>query len=217
MNIIRTAHRTISPRQVAVAAEAITAAQFALFEFDVLQQAGHARFFYDLVVAKSGGMMKINVFGSLTGFWNLVDSYVTAPPKQQAGKADYHRAIDSWLDDHSSRTCCLVQFESTELERMPRLYLASAQEIAARLHESTEYLGDPALYEQYDVTDAADGSHSIASVPAVWYLSEARIQELLQSQAEPQAFKPRYSPAAACAPCATQEPAACVQCLPMMA
>ncbi len=215
MNILHSPHRTISPRQVAVAAEAITAAQFALYEFDVLQQAGHARFLYDLVVAKSGGMMKISVFGSMTGLWNLVDTYVKRTPGQETNKADYHRAIDLWLDDHNSRTCCLVHFESTELERMPRLYLASAQEIATQLHESTESLGDPALHDQH-VGDATDRSNAIDNVPAEWYLSEARVEDLLQPHAEPRALKVRHSAAVASTPDTAEEPAVALR-LPMIA
>jgi hypothetical protein len=200
---------------LAVAAEAITAAQFALYEFDVLQQASRARFLYDLVVAKSGGMMKISVFGSQSGFWNLVDTYVKTKPRQEATKTDYHRAIDLWLDDHSSRSCCLVQFESTELERMPRIYLASAQEIAARLHRSTEQVGDPALYEFYD---DSTGTRTIDSVPATWIFSEMRVWDLLGTPTEARPLTARQTTTAAVLPPrVSEEPSSGVECLPVMA
>ena len=70
----------LSSRQLSAAAENIAAAQFSLYGFDVLEQAGRARFVYDLGVAKSGGMMKVMVHGSLDGFWELVETYLERTP-----------------------------------------------------------------------------------------------------------------------------------------
>ena len=71
----------LSSRQVSAAAENIAAAQFSLYGFDVLEQAGQARFVYDLGVAKSGGMMKVMVHGSLDGLWELVEPYLERTPR----------------------------------------------------------------------------------------------------------------------------------------
>jgi len=90
----------LSSRQVSAAAENLAAAQFSLYGFDVLEQASRARFVYDLGVAKSGGMMKVTVHGSLDGFWDLVEAYLE---QTSSGNADYHRAIDRWLENHGWR------------------------------------------------------------------------------------------------------------------
>ncbi len=211
-----TSPHTLSTRQVSVAAENIAAAQFSLYGFDVLEQAGRAKFVYDLGVAKSGGMMKVVVRGSLDGFWDLLEPYLERNPRFSPTKSDYHRAIDLWLEHHSSRvTCCLVKFESPELRQMPRIYLASAAEIAWKLHEITEHLGESALCEEYEIVDSY-GARRIESLPAKWLFSQTRIAELMRSPEGDKPLKFRISPAAACTACAEVQPAACVQCLPMM-
>ena len=216
MRLLTSPDPKLSTRQVSIAAENIAAAQFALCGFDVLEQARRARFFYDLGVAKSGGMIKVSVHGSLHGFWDLVDPYL---PKNslKGARADYHRAIDQWLERHStSVVCCLVKFESSDLAGMPRMYLASAAEVADKLHQSTEELGDTALYEQYELTDAA-GRHSVETLPAHWRFSQARIAELMAGQSGSlEAFRYRFSDAPRCVSCAAEQPASCVHCLPMM-
>lgn len=216
MKLLTSPKKTISSRHISVAAEAMAAAQFALNGFDVLEQAGRARFFYDLGVAKSGGMLKVSVHGSLDGFWDLVDSYLDRKMNRRVTRADYHRAIGLWLKHHSFLTCCLVQFESEDLGGMPRIYLASAAEIAAKLHELADKLGDTALYEQFEVTNGFDGTHVTETLPASWRFSATRIKELLESPSEETTLRYRFSSAATCAECAEAKPAACVKCLPMM-
>ena len=172
----------LSSRQLSAAAENIAAAQFSLYGFDVLEQAGQARFVYDLGVAKSGGMMKVLVHGSLDGFWELVETYLERTPRMMATKADYHRAIDLWLEQHGNRdTCCLVKFESADLHDIPKLYLASAAEVAEKLHEITEQVGATVLCEQYETTDA-HGAHRTESLPVKWRFSQNRIAELMRRQ-----------------------------------
>lgn len=209
MKLLTSPQKKISNRHMSVAAESIVAAQFALCGFDVMEQATRARF--DLGVKKSGDTMKVIVHGSLDGFWDLVDLY---PDKERtaATKDDYHRAIDRWLAKQSAQACCLVQFESTDLNGMPRIYLATAAEIAERLHATAEHLGDPALYEQYEIT-VEDGSHLVESLPSQWRFSQARIAEVMAQQAP---LQYRFSSAPRCKACATAHPAACLDCLPMM-
>ena len=172
----------LSSRQLSAAAENIAAAQFSLYGFDVLEQAGQARFVYDLGVAKSGGMMKVMVHGSLDGFWELVEPYLERTPRHAPTKADYHRAIDLWLEHHDCRVaCCLVKFESADLLNMPRLYLASASEVAEKLHEITEHVGATVLCEEYERTDA-HGGRCTESLSAKWRFSQTRITELMRRQ-----------------------------------
>jgi hypothetical protein len=143
--------KRVSTRQLSTAAENIAAAQFAMHGFDVLEKGNQARFFYDLGVANAGGMLKITVHGSFRGFWNLVGPYLD---KTVSAAIACHKAIDRWLDRQGIRvTYCLVQFDSADLTSMPRLYLASAADIATRLHQSVDMLGDTALYEQFEVED----------------------------------------------------------------
>jgi hypothetical protein len=174
----------LSSRQVSAAAENLAAAQFSLYGFDVLEQAGRARFVYDLGVAKSGGMMKVTVHGSLDGIWDVVEPYLEQTP---AGNPDYHRAIDRWLENHGWRvTCCLVKFESADLRQSPKIYLASAAEIAEKLHEIVDNVGVSALCEEYAIVDSC-GSRRVETLPEKWQFSQVRIAELMR---DPEANKP---------------------------
>jgi hypothetical protein len=206
----------LSSRQVSAAAENIAAAQFSLYGFDVLEQAGQARFVYDLGVAKSGGMIKVLVHGSLDGFWDLVEPYLERTPQTKTTRADYHRAIDRWLEHHGRRiACCLVKFESAELHQMPRLYLASAAEIAEKLHEIAEQAGATALCEEYEVSDAY-GARRIESLPAKWRFSQTRIAELMRHPEGERPLRFRFSAATRCVACADSQTADCLECGPMM-
>jgi len=79
MSPVASPQEQLSNQQVSAAAENLAAAQFSLFGFDVLEQASRGRFVYDLGVARSGGMIKVMVHGSLDGFWDLVEAYLSAP------------------------------------------------------------------------------------------------------------------------------------------
>src|ERR1700690_1396973 len=90
---------------VGVAAEAIAAAQFARCGFDVSVQYGANQPEYDLIVAKADNLLKVSVKGSKDGSWGLTQSFLA--------HADYHGAIDKWLERHGLRTVfCLVQFRN---------------------------------------------------------------------------------------------------------
>ncbi|HLI03013.1 MAG TPA: hypothetical protein VKU93_01975 [Terracidiphilus sp.] len=163
-----------TPRQISVAAQKIAAAQFSLFGFDVLEQSGSARFFYDLGVARSGGMMKVVVHGSLDGFWDLIEPYLDRSSLQTP---NYHRAIDLWLERHSSHIiCCLVQFGSTDLHHTPRIYLASAGEVAEQLHQGTDRLIGTPLTPRNSAPDEHEG------LPARWRFTEERLANLMDGQ-----------------------------------
>jgi hypothetical protein len=202
--------KRLSTRQLSTAAENIAAAQFAMYGFDVLEQGNHARYFYDLGVANAGGMLKVTVHGSFRGFWNLVDPN---PNNSASAGAAYHKAIDRWIGRQGGRaTYCLVQFDSCDLISTPRIYLASAADIATRLHESVDMLGDIALYEQFEVQDA-NGRHTVETLPEHWRFSQNRIAELMDTSEGKEALGFRFAEAAACG---ADQPAARVDCLPMV-
>lgn len=194
MRFSRSPNPNPTPRQISVAAQKIAAAQFSLFGFDVLEQVGSSRFFYDLGVARSGGMMKVVVHGSLDGFWDLIEPYLDRSSTQTP---DYHRAIDMWLERHSSHiTCCLVEFHSvqvdtTDLQLATRIYLASAHEVAERLHQGTNRLIGTPLAMRNGTADEHE------SLPGPWRFSEERIAKLMDGQEEEPRVQLRFSAATA--------------------
>jgi hypothetical protein len=162
----------LTSRNVAVAAEAIAAAQFARCGFDVSVQYGANQPEYDLIVAKGEDLLKISVKGSKDGSWGLTQSFLK--------EADYHGAIDTWLQRHGSRTVfCLVQFKNVSLADLPRMYLARPSEIAARLRETAKGRGDTILYEEHAWGTRAHGSGTVERIPERWAFSSARVVELL--------------------------------------
>ena len=202
---------TLTYRHLSAAAQNIAAAEFALQGFDVLDQTGRTAHPHNLSVATSSGMMKMVVHGSIDGPWDLVDSFLVESTKPQ--KDEYHRAVNRWLDRYRQTTCCLVQFDSTNLIGMPRIYLASAAEVAQRLHESVDLRGDMALR----AGGPQSGFLSLPdSLPSRWRFSEERIRELMSAPKGELPVKFRISEADRCHDCAEVHPAKCAKCLPMM-
>lgn len=112
--------KQISSWHVGVAAEAFAAALFARYGYDVSVQYGANQPEYDLIAVSGDKMLKISVKGSQDGSWGLTQSYKKG--------CDYHEAIGKWLADHHKKTIfCLVQFQNTAPDEMPRVYLASPQ------------------------------------------------------------------------------------------
>src|SRR5215472_9928830 len=110
--------------QVATAAEAFAAAQFARCGWDVSVQYGANQPEYDLVAVDGDRMLKVSVKGSKDGGWGLTQSLIS--------NANYHGAADTWLAKHSNKTVfCLVQFKGVPTSELPRMYLATPKEIAA--------------------------------------------------------------------------------------
>ena len=137
------------PWQITVGAEGIAAAQFARHGFDVTVQSGPYKPRYDLVVAKAGHLLKVSVMGSEDGIWSPTLSYLRRASDQSRRKADYHGAIDQWLDHNGSLTlCCLVQFQGVPVSELPRMYLATPKEIARKLRETVDRVGGSSLYEE---------------------------------------------------------------------
>jgi hypothetical protein len=118
---------------IATAAEAIAAAQFAGLGFSVSVQYGANQPEYDLIVENGTRPLKISVKGSVNGGWGLSQSQLA-----KLKNANYKGAADEWLARHKPGTVvCLVQFHNAKFEEMPRIYLATLHEIAAKLREAS--------------------------------------------------------------------------------
>jgi len=202
---------TITFRHLSAAAQNIAAAEFALQGFDVLDQPGRASRPHDLSVATARGMMKMVVHGTLGGLWDLVDSYLVDGSKPH--NDEYHRAINRWLDRYRQTTCCLVHFDATNLNSMPRIYLASAAEVAEKLHENVDAAGEIALRTSVGNSGIASREESL---PRRWRFSQERITELMSAPKGQGPVEFRISESDRCRECAEVHPAKCAKCLPMM-
>ena len=160
---------------VATAAEAIAAAQFARFGFDVSVQYGANQPEYDLMIALAERMLKISVKGSASGSWGLSQTQLT-----KIGGANYYAAADAWLARHNARTAiCLVQFKDVPFDALPRVYLAWPKAIAERLKLASGGRGDTIVFEEYTRGPKAQGAGTIERIPDEWKMSKARVEQLL--------------------------------------
>ena len=163
--------KQISSWHVGVAAEAFAAALFARYGYDVSVQYGANQPEYDLIAVSGDKMLKISVKGSQDGSWGLTQSYKKG--------CDYHEAIAKWLADHHKKTVfCLVQFQNTTQNEMPRVYLASPQEIADRMNATANGRGDTILYESHTWGPRAAGAGTTDRIPEAWRISADRLAEL---------------------------------------
>jgi hypothetical protein len=158
---------------VAVAAEAITAGQFARLGYDVSVPYGADQPEYDLIISKGDRLLKISLKGSQDGSWGLTQNFLK--------NADYHSAIDKWLVKHGRKTIfCFVQFKDKFLEQLPNLYLATPDEVANRLKETANGRGDTILYENYTYkTKRAAGFGTTDKIPDSWKFSKERLEQLI--------------------------------------
>lgn len=157
--------------QVATAAEAFAAAQFARCGWDVSVQYGANQPEYDLVAVDGDKMLKISVKGSKDGSWGLTQSFIS--------NADYHGAVDAWLKKHSRKTVfCLVQFRDVPIESLPRMYLATPQEIATWLKAAAAGRGDTILYERHAWSERAQAAGTVDVIPEKWKFTEDRLNEI---------------------------------------
>ena len=128
---------------------------------------------YDLMIAKAEKILKVSVKGSQDGKWGLAQKYLN--------KADYHRAAEVLLSKHDKKTIfCFVQFEGTELNELPRIYLATPEEIANRLKESAGGRGSSILFEHHEWGHRAASTGKTDKIPANWKFSNERIEELFE-------------------------------------
>jgi hypothetical protein len=164
--------KMLSQWQVATAAEAFAAAQFARCGWDVSVQYGANQPEYDLVAVAGEKMLKVSVKGSQDGGWGLTQSYLK--------DAKYHVAVDAWLDKHSKKTVfCLVQFKGVSTDALPRMYLASPNEIGAWLKAAAAGRGDTILYEEHIWTTRAKATGTIDRIPATWKFTKERVNSFV--------------------------------------
>lgn len=158
--------------QVATAAEAFAAAQFARCGWDVSVQYGANQPEYDLVAVDGDKLLKISVKGSKDTGWGLTQSYLK--------NADYHGAVDIWFAKHSNKTVfCLVQFRNISLDALPRMYLATPQEIAKWLKAAAAGRGDTILYEEHKWSSRAQAAGTIDRIPDYWKFTKERLDDIV--------------------------------------
>ena len=158
---------------VGVAAEAIVAAQFARYAYDVSVQYGANQPEYDLIAVSGDRMLKISVKGSQEGSWGLTQSL-------KKGRS-YHEAAAEWLSRHHKKTVfCLVQFKDVNDFEMPRMYLASPVEIADKLCSEANGRGDTILYERHIWGPAAAAYGTVDELPKEWLFTAKRAEEMFE-------------------------------------
>ena len=157
--------------QVATAAEAFAAAQFARCGWDVSVQYGANQPEYDLVAVDGDKMIKVSVKGSKDGGWGLTQSHIR--------NADYQAAADVWLAKHSMKTVfCLVQFIGVPVDSLPRMYLATPLEIAKWLKAAAAGRGDTILREEHTWTSRAQAAGTTDRIPDSWRFTKERLEEI---------------------------------------
>lgn len=158
---------------VGVSAEAISAALFARFGYDVSVQYGANQPEYDLIISRGEKLLKVSVKGTKEHGWGLCQSYLSKENET------YHDAIDAWEKDHNRGTIfCFVSFRNVPPQDMPRVYLATPIEVAKRLHATRSGGGYTVLFENKIWTARGKGAGTIDSIPEEWKISENRIEEL---------------------------------------
>jgi Holliday junction resolvase-like predicted endonuclease len=157
--------------QVATAAEAFAAAQFARCGWDISVQYGANQPEYDLVAVDGDRFLKISVKGTKANGWGLTQSHLS--------NADYHAAADAWLSKHSRKTVfCLVEFTGVPVTELPRMYLAKPIEIAAWLKAAAGGRGDTILYERHVWSKQAQAAGTIDAIPDTWRFTLDRLEEI---------------------------------------
>jgi hypothetical protein len=162
--------------QVATAAEAIAAAQFARFGYDVSVQYGANQPEYDLMIVDGERSLKVSVKGSRDGGWGLSQTQLTRLRKDNPdGPTDYHGAADAWLKRHKHRTAmCFVQFKNIPTDAMPRIYLVWPKDVAKRLKGAREGKGDTILW---DISPEPIPNKAVVSKE--WEMTAERVEHLI--------------------------------------
>ncbi len=164
--------KQISSWHIGIAAEAFAAGLFARCGYDVSVQYGANQPEYDLIVVKEDKIMKVSVKGSQDGSWGLTQKFKKG--------ATYYQAIDKWLSIHNKGTVyCFVQFKGVSVHEMPRVYLASPDEIASEMKKTVNGRGDTILYERHVHTIKSQAYGMIDSIPDKWKFSADRIRDFL--------------------------------------
>jgi hypothetical protein len=161
----------MQPYHVSISAEAFAAAQFARAGCDVSVQYGANQPEYDLLIKKDDQFKMISVKGSQKGGWGLVQSY-------KKGRT-YHQAVDAWVADQNRAILyCLVGFNELEFASMPRMYLASIEEVANELKAQRRGGGTSSLTENHTYARGALRGWT-DRIPDIWVFTENRLNLLL--------------------------------------
>lgn len=164
----------VSSWHIGVAAEAIAAAQFARFGYYVSVQYGANQPEYDLMAEIDDKILKISVKGSKDGGWGLTQKY-------KQGRT-YHQAVDEWLINHHKKTIfCLVQFVNVDDTQLPRMYLATPQEIAGILKNQANGRGDTILYENHKWGSQAFAAGTVDKIPIEWEFTKERAKYMFDT------------------------------------
>jgi len=62
---------------------------------------------------------------------------------------------------------------------MPRVYVATPNEVAQRLRQTAKGRGDTILYERHVWGPRARGAGTVDEIPVEWRFSRERVEELL--------------------------------------
>ena len=164
----------VSSWHIGVAAEAIAAAQFARFGYYVSVQYGANQPEYDLMAEIDDKILKISVKGSKDGGWGLTQKY-------KQGRT-YHEAVDEWLKNHHKKTVfCLVQFANVDDTQLPRMYLATPQEIAKILKNQANGRGETILYENHKWGPQAFAAGTVDKIPVEWEFTKERAKYMFDT------------------------------------
>lgn len=128
------------------------------------------------MIAVDGHMLKISVKGSSDGGWGLSQSQLSAWRKNNPdGPPNYIAAADMWLTRHKPRTAiCFVNFRQVPFDGMPRVYLASPNEVANKLKSARAGKGDTILF------DLPVRNSSKAVVSSEWMMTPERVMKFLE-------------------------------------
>ena len=181
----------MNKHQTAVAAEAFAAGVFAQAGYSVFVQYGANQPGYDLVVSNGGGTIHVSVKGSADGWWVLA---------VKDSNGTYQQALEEWTARNSTFVFCLVQFDSVKAGDMPRMYLATGREIAEELR--THWFGEVSLsLAEHRAPTRGKNQGRTMTIPPSWRMTEERIREVVQQNAEPRdQGRPAGSPNAKPAP-----------------
>jgi Holliday junction resolvase-like predicted endonuclease len=157
--------------QVSIAAESAVAMVLARSGWNVSVQYGANQPEYDLLAEQNGSVLRISVKGSQDGSWGLTQSLLA--------NANYQAAADAWLARHSARTIyAFAQFKCVSVVSAPRIYFASAAEVAERLKQTAKGRGDTILYEKKIWGGRAFAAGTVDEIPNTWVFSSERILQL---------------------------------------
>jgi len=163
--------------QTAVSAEAFAAGVFAQAGYSVFVQYGANQPGYDLVISDDdkGYAIRVNVKGSNNGGWILA-------AKDKNGS--YDDALKQWHTQNSRFIFCLVQFSNVQPGEMPRMYLATGEEIEAELRH--HWFGEEICLSLIENYSPKRGPHKgkVSCIPANWRMTEERIGAVFCQTAE---------------------------------